>query len=67
MFKTKPILTTTTTVRPKRTPYQNSTKSIADVLHDPAMNADANVQFLKKLTAPYLETEVVEVTTRRVA
>lgn len=67
MFKPKPILTTTTTVRPKRTPYQNFTKSIADVLRDPSMNSDSKVQFLKKLTAPYIETETVEVTTRRVA
>ena len=67
MFPRKPLTTTRQVVRPKRTPYQNFTKSIADVLHDPHMNADSKVEFLKTVTAPYLEAETVEVTTRRVA
>lgn len=67
MLLRRPETITRTVVRPKRTPYQNYTKSIADILHDPFMNSDAKVQFLKTMTAPYLETETVEVTTRRMA
>ena len=67
MLLRRPETITKTVVRPKRTPYQNYTKSIADILHDPFMNSDTKVQTLKVLTAPYLETETMEVTTRRMA
>lgn len=67
MLRQRPKPETKIVTRRKHTNFEAFALGVANIVNDPTLNADTVRESLRRYVAPFVETETVEVTERRVA